>query len=63
MTTPEKKRRSDGRRSLLLYMDPQLILTLKRRALEEDRPLYELVEELLNAKLADEARAVATGGR
>lgn len=63
MTSPENKRRPDGRRQLLLYMDPTLILTLKRRALEEDRPLYVLVEEMLMAKLADEAAAAKVDAR
>lgn len=54
MTKPESKRRADGRRQLLLYVAPDLIRTLKRRALDEDRPLYLLVEEMLTEKLAEQ---------
>lgn len=54
MTQPESKRRTDGRRQLLLYMAPDLIRMLKRRALDEDRPVYLLVEEMLTEKLAEQ---------
>ncbi len=53
MTSSDTKRRPDGRRQLLIYMQPDLIRTLKRRALDEDRPLYVLVEEMLTEKLAE----------
>jgi hypothetical protein len=39
------KARSDGRRTLLVYMDPGLIKDLKKAALDEDRTVYEIVEE------------------
>lgn len=45
--TPERPERSDGRRKFVVYLDPQLIQTIKMRALREDRHAYELVEELL----------------
>jgi hypothetical protein len=39
--------RGDGRRQLLIYMSPDLIKELKRAALDEDRPAYELAEEAI----------------
>lgn len=57
MTQPESKRRTDGRRQLLLYMAPDLIRTLKRKALDEDRPVYLLVEQMLTEKLAEQSPA------
>jgi hypothetical protein len=46
-----KPLREDNRKPLLVYLDPDLILKLKRRALEEDRHTYLLVEELLKKSL------------
>lgn len=37
--------RSDGRRTLLVYMDPALIKDLKKAALDEERNVYEIVED------------------
>ncbi len=37
--------RSDGRRTLLVYMDPVLIKDLKKAALDDERNVYEIVEE------------------
>jgi hypothetical protein len=39
------KARSDGRRTLLVYMNPDLIKDLKKAALDDDRTVYEIVEE------------------
>lgn len=39
--------RRDGRRQLLIYMLPELIKELKRAALEDDKPAYELAEEAI----------------
>jgi hypothetical protein len=39
--------RGDGRRQLLMYMAPDLIKELKRAALDEDRPAYEIAEEAI----------------
>jgi hypothetical protein len=36
--------RDDGRRQLLLYLDPEVIKELKRAALDEDKPAYVLAE-------------------
>ena len=43
--TQVNKARADGRKSLLVYMEPSLIKELKITALNEDRNVYELVEE------------------
>lgn len=37
--------RADGRRSLLVYLNAELIKELKRAALDDDRNTYEIVEE------------------
>lgn len=39
--------RKDGRRPLMVYLDPTLIKDLKKEALDRDINVYELVEELL----------------
>ena len=46
VTEPKSPRfRTDGRKSLLLYMDAALIKELKRAALDDDTTSYEIVEE------------------
>lgn len=42
--TPARK---DGRRPLLVYLDPSLIKDLKKEAIDRDINVYELVGELL----------------
>jgi hypothetical protein len=53
---PRSKRltrtRADGRRSLLVYLHPELIKELKKAALDEDRTAYEITEEAVAAWLA-----------
>jgi hypothetical protein len=44
-STITTKPRSDGRRSLLIYKNPELIKSVKKVALDDERPLYEIVEE------------------
>jgi len=39
------RNREDGRRQLLVYLDPDLIKCLKRVALDEEIHVYEIVEE------------------
>jgi hypothetical protein len=39
--------RGDGRRQFLTYLSADLIKELKRAALDEDRPAYELAEEAI----------------
>lgn len=42
MTT---RTRPDGRRSLLVYLDPEVIKQLKKAAVDEDRTAYKITEE------------------
>jgi hypothetical protein len=44
-TSKSLKVRSDGRRTLLVYMDSDLIKEAKKVALDDERPLYEIGEE------------------
>jgi hypothetical protein len=44
--------RADGRKSLLVYLHPDLIKDLKKAALDEDRTAYEITEEAVAAWLA-----------
>ena len=39
--------RPDGRKAMLLYLDPELIRELKKEALDRDLHVYELVEDEL----------------
>lgn len=43
----EKKQREDGRRPLLVYLRPDIIRALKRKALDEDTHVYLLLEGIL----------------
>jgi len=53
VTDPKVSRsRSDGRKSLLVYMDAGLIKELKKAALDDDRNAYEIVEETIREWLA-----------
>jgi hypothetical protein len=44
--------RTDGRRPLLVYLDQNVIRKLKRVALDEERPAYEITEEAVRKWLA-----------
>jgi hypothetical protein len=44
--------RADGRRSLLVYLDPKVIKQLKKTALDHERPAYEITEEAVREWLA-----------
>jgi hypothetical protein len=37
--------RKDGKRQMLVYLDPALIKTLKKTALDRDVNLYDIVDE------------------
>jgi hypothetical protein len=52
--TPASKSRTraDGRRQLLVYLDPEVIKQLKKAALDEDRTAYEITEEAVREWLA-----------
>lgn len=45
-------KRADGRRPLLVYLDPDVIKRLKKAALDEDRTAYEITEEAVREWLA-----------
>jgi hypothetical protein len=44
--------RADGRKSLLVYLHPDIIKELKKAALDEERTAYEITEEAISAWLA-----------
>jgi hypothetical protein len=44
--------RADGRKSLLVYLHPELIRELKKAALDDDRTAYDITEEAVSAWLA-----------
>jgi hypothetical protein len=48
-------RRADGRKPLLVYLDPKIIRSLKRRALDEDTHVYIIVEKILRDAQANKA--------
>ena len=43
--TKPTRARTDGRRTLLVYLDGDLIKALKKVALDEEKNVYEIVEE------------------
>jgi len=45
--TAEVAQRSDGRKALLVYLKPEVTLSLKRAALDAGKPAYELAEEAI----------------
>lgn len=48
----KSRARPDGRRSMLVYLDPKVIKQLKKAALDEDRNAYEITEEAVRGWLA-----------
>ena len=52
--------RTDGRKTLLVYLDGDLIKNLKKVALDEERNVYEIVEEAAKDWLARRKGAPAT---
>jgi hypothetical protein len=44
---PPAHSRADGRKSLLVYLQPELIKDLKKAALDDERNAYEIVEEAI----------------
>lgn len=49
--------RTDGRRTLLVYLDGDLIKDLKKVALDEERNVYEIVEQASREWLAQRGRS------
>jgi hypothetical protein len=54
---PASRNRDDGRRQILLYLRADLISSLKREALSQDVPAYQLAEEAIDAWLKARKRA------
>ena len=54
--------RNDGRRQLLVYLDPDLIKALKRVALDDDVHVYEIVEEAAQEWLERRSDGARTNG-
>jgi len=52
--------RGDGRKSLFVYLHPNVIKELKKAALDDDRTAYEITEEAVSAWL--EARKASRKG-
>lgn len=51
MTNPEKIERTDGRKAMLTYLDPKLIIAVKTQALTEGVHAYELIERILKDQI------------
>ncbi len=54
--------RPDGRKSLLVYLRPEIIKELKKAALDADKTAYEITEEAILAWLASHQRATRSKG-
>jgi len=50
------RKRADGRRQLLIYLSTDVITSLKRAALDQQRPAYELAEEAIREWLSRDRR-------
>jgi hypothetical protein len=50
--------RKDGRRQLLVYLDPELIKKLKKAAIDDDRNVYEIVEDSARDWLAERSGGI-----
>jgi hypothetical protein len=55
--------RPDGRKPLYVYLPPDLIVSLKKVALDEGRPVYALVEEAVTQLLQAREEAADNGGK
>jgi TPP-dependent indolepyruvate ferredoxin oxidoreductase alpha subunit len=47
------QQRPDGRKALLVYLDPEVIKALKKAAVDVERHGYEIVEEAVRKWLLD----------
>jgi hypothetical protein len=47
-----KRTRADGRKPLLVYLQPDIIKQLKKAALDEERTAYEITEEAVREWLS-----------
>jgi len=55
--------RKDGRRQLLVYLDPELIKKLKKAAIDDDRTVYEIVEDSARDWLAERSGGIRKASR
>jgi hypothetical protein len=53
--------RKDGRHQLLVYVEPDLIKKLKKAAIDDDRNVYEIVEDLARNWLAARSGGIRKG--
>lgn len=53
MTTKKPQGRKDGRQPLLVYLDPEVIRTLKTAALQQGEFAYEIVENVLRKEFKE----------
>lgn len=56
------RRRADGRRPLLVYLDQDVIKRLKKLALDEDKTAYEITEEALREWLITHKKSKGASG-
>lgn len=52
----DARKRADGRRQLLIYLSADVITSLKRAALDQNRPAYELAEAAITEWLSRNKR-------
>ncbi|MET4085615.1 hypothetical protein [Bradyrhizobium sp. S3.5.5] len=52
----EKAERPDGRKMTSMYLKPKIMSALKKRAIDEERNAYEIVEDALGEYLKRPAR-------
>jgi hypothetical protein len=57
ISSARARARADGRKSLLVYLHPDIIKELKKAALDQDRTAYEITEEAISAWLDSRKRA------
>ena len=60
--TTASRKREDGRKALLVYLPPDLIKDLKRAGLDDDRRVYEIVEEAGREWLQRRSERARAGG-
>jgi hypothetical protein len=53
--------RKDGRHQLLVYVDPGLIKELKKAAIDDNRNVYEIVEDLARNWLTTRSGGIRKG--
>lgn len=59
----KKRTREDGRQSLLVYMDADLVRELKKAAIDEECNAYEIVEAATQKWLSERGRGQGKPGK